>query len=259
MRKALLITALVLCVAFAAYALESGPSNTVGFMKMQRNGIGFLNGFSPFMLWADYYQPGYTPTTSIDTIIGAQGSDADEIWSQTRGLSAIYFGGFWYNIYPLYNTDAYWWYHYLYPDTVNITTAGEVVTTDILYGPIAPGFNAYGIPIAQNTLCSSLDLDDIIPDPGYLEVWDQIQGMSYIYFSPAWFPDGNILPSYPAWVYNPGAVATGPWTYSPGDDPLDGSTSAVRVSPIAPKTRSVDRATAPSNTKNAPTPNRRVH
>jgi hypothetical protein len=257
MRKAFLVTALALLVAFAAYATESDPSNTVGFIKMQRNGHGFLVGFSPFMLSFDYYQPGYTPTTAIDTIIGAQGSDADELWSQTRGLTAIYFGGLWYNVYPLYNTDAYWWYHYLYPaDTVNVTTAGEVVTSDILYGSIATGFNAYGIPIADTMSCSRLDLDDISPDPGYLEVWDQIQGTIYIYFSPSWYPNGVILPTYPIWVYNTGAP-TGAWTFSPGDDGRDGSTSAARISPITPETRSVDRATAPSNTRNAPSPNRR--
>lgn len=258
MRKALLITALALCIAFTAYATESDPSNTVGFIKMQRAGTGFLNGFSPFMLSFDYYVPGYTPTDTFDDIIGAQASDADEVWSQTRFLSAVYFGGFWYNVYPLYNTDAYWWYHYLYPDTVNVTTAGEVATADILYGPIVPGFSAYGIPIAQNTNCSQLDLDDIIPDPAYIEVWDQVLLMSYIYFTPSWYPDGALVPSYPIWVYNPG-VTTGPWTFSPGDDGRDGSTSAARISPIAPETRSIDRATAPSNTRNAPTPNRRVH
>jgi hypothetical protein len=257
MRKALLITALVLCVAFAAYATESDPSNTVGFIKMQRSGTGFLTGFSPFMLSFDYYVPGYTPTTTIDDIIGPQGSDADELWSQTRFLSAVYFGGLWYSVYPLYNTDAYWWYHYLYvADTVNVTTAGEVVTTDILYGPIVPGFSAYGIPIAENTNCSQLDLDDIVPDPSYIEVWDQIQFASYIYFTPSWYPDGVILPSYPIWILNPG-VTTGPWTFSPNDDGRDGSTSAARLSPIAPETRSVDRATAPSNTRNTPTPDRR--
>jgi hypothetical protein len=253
MRKALLVTALALLVAFAAYATESDPSNTVGFIKMQRAGHGFLNGFSAFMLSFDYYMPGYHATTSIDTIIGTQATDADEIWSQTRGTSAVYYYGLWYNVYPMYNTDFYWFYHYFTTDTVNITTAGEVVTSAINYGPIPAGFNAYGIPIAQNTLCSSLDLDDITPDPGYLEVWDQVNAATYIYYSPAWYPDGTIIPSCPVWVYNPSGAAFGSWTYNPGDDPLDGITSSVRVSPITPEIRNNDRAITPSTTKNAPT------
>ena len=93
MRKALLITALALLVAFAAYATESDPSNTVGFIKFQRIGFGFASGYSPFSLPFNYYQPGYIPTTSEVDIIGNQAMDGDELWSQNTGTSSLFYLG----------------------------------------------------------------------------------------------------------------------------------------------------------------------
>ncbi|KPL07784.1 hypothetical protein AMJ86_02850 [bacterium SM23_57] len=264
MRKTILVMALVFAVAFAAFASESDPSNTVGFMTYQYvvgvDTVGFGVGFTPFMLPFNYYQPGYIATTSIDTIIGAQAIDGDEVWSQQRFLSATYFYGVWYGGYPLYNTDAYWYRHPIYstpPNYVNITTAGEVNTAPINYGIIGTGFTPYGIPIVSNTLCSSLELEATGLDP--IEVWDQVAYLTYYYFFGGWYPDGNLVPGQPIWINNTtGSASPNAWVYDPTDDPGRATTTVIQRSshrtPI--QTQPIERV-LPSTPKRSTTPDKR--
>ena len=264
MRKTILVMALVFAVAFAAFATESDPSNTVGFIKYQYivgvDTVGFGVGFTPFMLPFNYYQPGYIATTSIDTIIGPQAIDGDEVWSQQRFLIASYFYGVWYGGYPMYNTDAYWYNHPIYatpPNYVDITTAGEVNTVPVNYGIVATGFTPYGIPIASNTLCSSLELEATGMDP--IEVWDQLSFLIYFYYFGAWYPDGTLIPGHPIWINNTtGAPSPSAWVYDPTDDPGRGTTTIIQRSshrtPI--QTQPIERV-LPSTPKRSTTPDKR--
>jgi hypothetical protein len=250
MRKIFLATALVLMFAIAVMATESAPSNTVGFIKNDT----FPLGFTPFMLPFDYYQPGYIATTSLDTIIGAQANDGDEIWSQSYGWIDFYFGGVWYGGDPMVNTDAYFYNNYT--SDVTVTTAGEVVTHTVDYGIIPAGFTAYGIPVAQNTAYSSLELEDVGLD--YLELWDQVQGTINFLFAGTWYDDSDIIPTYPIWLYTDTASPNA-WTYDPTDDPGRGTASATsphRIAPMQP--RSIERA-VPSMHNTRSVPSRRTH
>lgn len=259
MRNVFIIATLALLIAFAAYATESDPSNTVGFIKIQNFGHGFVPGFNPFALSFDYYKVGYIPTDSVEYIVGDQAAFGDEIWSQnpSQPNTLVYIGS-WFGsaLCPLTNTDAYWYRHTLGTDTINITTAGEVFTGSVNYGPLSPGFNQAGIPSASTLTCEQLDLDDIA-GIGNLELWIQ-NGSTATYLAsmsmwiPASFP---IDPGYAIWVRNLGST-TGDWILNISDDGR--GTSGARMAPVPPQTRSVDRATTPSNTKNVPTPTRRV-
>ena len=251
MRKLFLATALVLMVAIAVMATESAPSNTVGFIK----NTTFPLGFSAFMLPFDYYQPGYTLTTSLDTIVGTQANDADEIWSQRYGWIASYFGGVWYTSGdPMLNTDAFWYSNY--GSNVTVTTAGEVRTASVNYGIIPAGFTAYGLPVAQNTAYSSLELELVGLD--YLELWDQNSGDITSLWMGTWYPDLDIIPANPIWLYTD-IASPNAWVYDPSDDPGRGTTGATipsRMAPIQPQ--SIDRAVpAINNTRSVPS--RRTH
>jgi hypothetical protein len=263
MRKVFLATALVLMVAFAAFATESAPSNTVGFIKYQYESPahGFPVGFTPFMLPFDYYQPGYVGTTSLDTIIGSQAADGDEVWAQTAGWIDFYFGGVWYGGDIMVNTDAYWYNHPDYaPGTyVNITTAGEVRTATTDYGPLPDGFTAYGIPVAGNTLYSSLELENVGLD--YLELWDQLQGSIAFLYLGTWYDDLEILPGYAIWIYQAtGSPSPNSWVYDPSDDPGRGTASAPSIHRTAPiQLQSSHRAVSTTpNTHRTVTPSRRA-
>ena len=250
MRKLFLATALVLMVAIAVMATESAPSNTVGFIKNST----FPLGFTAFMLPFDYYQPGYIATTNLDTIVGAQANDGDEIWSQNWGWIAVYFGGVWYTSGdPMLNTDAFWYNNY--GSNVTVTTAGEVRTASINYGVIPIGFTAYGLPVAQNTAYSSLELELVGLD--YIELWDQISGGINVLYYGTWYDDLDIVPANPIWLWTD-TVSPNAWTYDPSDDPGRGTaraTSPTRVAPVQP--RSIERAVPSHNTRTVPS--RRTH
>lgn len=262
MRNILILT-LVLAVAMTAFATESDPSNTVGFVKYQyvvgSDTLGFQYGFTPFMLPFNYYQPGYIVTTHIDTVIGAQAADGDEVWSQSTFQIATYFYGVWYSAYPLYNTVAYWYNHPDYAPglEVDITTAGEVNTSTINYGVIPTGFTPYGIPIAAPTLCSSLELEATGLDP--IEVWDQMSFLIYFYYFGAWYPDGTINVGTPIWINNTtGAASPNAWVYDPTDDP--GRGTAIMQSPhhrTPTQTQTIERV-VPSTPKRTTSPSKRT-
>ena len=263
MKKAILVFALVLVVAFAAFATESDPSNTVGFIKYQYivgpDTVGFGLGFTPFSLPFNYYRPGYFGTTSIDTIIGTQAANGDELWDQNTGGVATYYLA-WYGAYAMYNTHAFWWRHPSYaipPQYVDVTTAGEVNTGLVNYGNVPAGFTAYGSPIASPTLYSSLELD--MTGMTYFEVWNQNTGAVSTYYG-GWFPDGTFQPGQAIWVKNNDGVASpSPWIYDPTDDPGRGTTimqtPAVRT---APRTEPIQRV-APQTNNRKTVPSKRTH
>jgi len=264
MRKVIFVTAIILAVALAAFATESDPSNTVGFIKYQYisgpDTTGFPYGFTPFMLPFKYFRPGYFQTTNIDSIIGAQAADGDEVWNQRTGAVATYFFGVWYGGFPLLYTDAFWYNHPLYaPGTdVDITTAGEVNAAPINYGNIPVGFFAYGLPIVSPTACSSLELELVGLDP--LEVWDQLSGGVYFYFFGAWYPDGVLQPGGPIWTNNTsGAPSPSPWIYDPTDDPGRGTTIIQTPAVGSPnRTQTIERA-VPSTPRRSAVPSQRTH
>jgi hypothetical protein len=207
------------------------------------------------MLPFDYYQPGYIATTNLDTIVGAQANDGDEIWSQNYAWIATYYGGVWYTSGdPVLNSDAFWYSNY--GSDVTVTTAGEVRTAAVDYGIIPIGFTAYGLPVAQNTAYSSLELELVGLD--YIELWDQNLGSINILYLGTWYDDLDIVPANPIWLYTDTASPNA-WTYDPSDDPGRGTASATtphRIAPMQP--RSIERA-VPTINNTRTVPSRRTH
>ena len=232
---------LLVCIILPGYAVESDHSNTVGFIKFVEieggDTVGFTDGFNPFMLPFTYYQPGYFRTTHVDSIIGTQAMDGSEVWSQTTYQVSTYFYGVWYSPFPLVNTDAYWYGIVLYRPYENvITTAGEVTTDTVYYGQIPTGLTPYGIPIAGNTPCSYLDLENAGLD--MLEIWDQMSYAIYSFYNGSWYPDGDIIPGHPTWINNTsGAPSPNAWKYIPSNDPIDASSGISNTHNASPSRR----------------------
>jgi hypothetical protein len=263
MKKAFFVTTLILVVAFAAFATESDPSNTVGFIKYQYvvgpDTVGFGLHFTPFALPFNYYRPGYVATTSMDTIIGNQGANGDELWNQNSGAIATYFAG-WYGAFPMLNTQAYYWNHPNYaspPLYVNVTTAGEVNTGLVNYGIVPTNFTSYGVPIASPTLFSSMEMD--LTGMTYFEVWNQNTGAISTYYG-GWYPDGTLQPGQAISIKNnDGVPSPSPWIYDPTDDPGRG-TVMMQTPPtrVPPRTEPIQRV-APTTPKKRAVPSKRTH
>ncbi len=160
MKKLIAIIA-ILALATTAFATESLPSETVGFVKIDAD-----VGYTPFGLPFTFYDATHAQTMTLDNIIGAQftGGAAPFLSDQIIDINTGNYG--WYN------TGASAWagmtsytanhpnYAYVlvgHPN-VDMYLAGQVDQSTINFGTMAVGYNPIGIREAGDVIISDLDL-----------------------------------------------------------------------------------------------------
>jgi hypothetical protein len=156
MKKVLIFSILVLFLG-SLLALESDPSDVVGFVK-----ITTQVGFTPFSLPFTFYSG--SQTFALDDIIGAQltGGAAPFLSDQIHPVEGGTYG--WYNNtnwQALTNfTDGHAYYVYILAGhSANpIYLAGNVEQTSVDFGTMAVGFNPVGIREAGVVSLDNIDL-----------------------------------------------------------------------------------------------------
>ncbi|MCK4653060.1 MAG: hypothetical protein KAU01_01285 [Candidatus Cloacimonetes bacterium] len=157
MKKVFILSILVLFVG-SLLALESDPSEVVGFVK-----ITTQVGFTPFSLPFTFYSGGFQ-TFALDDIIGAQltGGAAPFLSDQIHPVEGGAYG--WYdntNWQTLTNfTDGHAYYAYILTGhSANpIYLAGNVEQTPVDFGTMAVGFNPVGIREAGVVSLDNIDI-----------------------------------------------------------------------------------------------------
>jgi len=160
MKKLIAIIA-ILALATTAFATESNPSETVGFVKVVAD-----VGFTPFALPFTFYDATHTQTMELDDIIGDQltpglAFNADKLWDQNDFITAY-----------LNQTTGLWtgtladsgftlghaYYIENKHDSTEVYLAGEVDQSSVDYGLFAMGFTPVGVREAGTPLLDDCDL-----------------------------------------------------------------------------------------------------
>ena len=226
MKKLIAIIA-ILALATSAFATESDPSETVGFVKLQCN----AGDYTPFALPFTFYVAHPTPTMALDDIIGAQftGGVAPFLSDQIKDINTGASG--WYNTgtgsWTLANFTAN---HGNYANVlsthpaVDMYLAGQVDQSVIVFGTMAAGnYNAVGIREAGEVSVADLDLVSSGFTGGAAPFQsDQIKDMNT--GNSAWYNTGtstwvggltNIIPGHVYYIYVLSGHTPFDWTYNP--------------------------------------------
>ena len=224
MKKLIAIIA-ILALATTAFATESDPSETVGFVKIDAD-----VGYTPFGLPFTFYDATHTPTMALDDIVGAQFTGgvapfmSDQIIDINTGASG------WYNTgtgtWTLVNFTAN---HGNYANVlsthpnVDMYLAGQVDQSTIIFGTMAVGYNVVGIREAGEVILSDLDLVSSGFTGGAASFMsDQIIDMNT--GSSAWYSTGtstwvggltNVIPGHVYYINVLSTHTPFDWTYNP--------------------------------------------
>jgi len=166
--KKLMTLALTGVLAVAAFAVESDPSNTVGFINQV-----LASGYSTFSACPI----GTTVGGAASDYIAGQGTDGDRIFERSGAAWVSYvWSADWTGVPFTYNTC------YLYKNNAgaaqNLVVAGDVVAegTDLGMGDFAAGvFNGFGNPLPLDI---DLDADDLTLAEDGFAAGDRIYAMN---------------------------------------------------------------------------------
>jgi len=259
LKKVAFVLALMLCVSLAL-ALESGPSNTVGFTKTSCP----ANAYTPFGLAFTFWNvvggvPQYgTVSNQPSSVVGQQLTPGaigtgDRIWRQGgswayRQVASPYWNGTLQSNSEMVIGRAYWvWNRHATPASQDIVLAGQVDTAN--FGPIAIAANSY-TPLsfrdARVRDRSKLNLITSGFTGGGIGTSDRLweQGGSWCYYTGAAWA-GTLVNATPAkayWIWN--RHTTG-WNYNYV------SGGAVSRPPDRPGDNSIDRISRPNRPSGA--------
>ncbi len=221
MKKLIAIIA-ILALATTAFATESDPSETVGFVKVVAD-----VGFTPFALPFTFYNAPHTQTMELDDIIGVQltpglAFNADKLWDINTGWTAYLnqVGNVWTgtladsgftlgNAYYIQNKH----------DSTDVYLAGEVDQSSVNYGLMALGFNPVGVREAGTPHLDDCDLLSSGFTGGLAfnsdKIWDLNNGQTSYYNTntSSWVGFTNLTPGHAyniqvkntafTWIYDP--------------------------------------------------------
>ena len=235
------IIALIVIMAFATYAFatESDPSETVGFVKLP----SAAGTYTPFGLPFTFYDATHTQTMTLDDIIGAQftGAGAPFLSDQIIDINTGSYG--WYN------TGTSTWAgmtsftanhaNYAYVRSghpaVDMYLAGQVDQSVINFGTMTAGtYNPVGIREAGEVNVSTLDL----VSSGFTGATapflsDQLIDMntgSYAWYNTGtstWQGMSTITPGHAYYVYVRAGHTSFDWTYNPTGSKDSKSTGVI--------------------------------
>lgn len=237
MKKSIIVMLLVFFIS-ALLALESDPSETVGYVKIETQ-----TGYYPFSLPFTFYDDTYTQTWDLDDIIGDQLTGnmipflADQIIPVEGGAIGYYNGTTWTGITQFQDGHAYYVVIQSANPEVDMYLAGTVEQTAVSFGTMQTGYNPVGIREAGVVSLDDIDLlssgftgnaipflsDQIIPVEGGTIGWHN--GSSWQGFS-------TVSPGKAYFVVVQAANTPFTWTYDPS---TRGDVPAVTTAPAEPK------------------------
>lgn len=224
MKKVLILSILVLFLG-SLFALESAPSDVVGFVKINLASNSWTAASLPFV-FEDPDANGLDLSDVFGTQLdGNTPTDGDKVLSINTGQSAIYasaMGGWFPAEIAMDSKHGYWINRNTANATKDIYFCGKVTQEAIDYGTIAVGWTPVGIKEAGVVSIDDLDLvasgfSGTTPTDGD-KILSINTGQSAIYATAmgGWFPAAfNIAPTHVYWI-NVNAAHTGfNWIYDP--------------------------------------------
>jgi hypothetical protein len=156
--KRWLVFSMMLVLIGSMFALESDPSEVVGYVKID-SPVGYTIFSNPFT----YYDATHTPTLDLDDVIGTQltggtPANADRIYDANLGSYAfLSAAGVWTG--SLVNfTLTHANYAKIYNTANSFYLAGTVEDEIMNFGTMAVGYNVVGLKVAGAVPMSDLDL-----------------------------------------------------------------------------------------------------
>jgi hypothetical protein len=223
MKKVLIFCILVLFLG-SLLALESAPSDVVGFLNVNAP-VGYNIFSNPFT----YYDGTHTATLDLDDIVGTQltagtPANADRIIDANTGAYAFLMTGTpptWTGTLTDFNlANAY--YAKIFATPNNFYLAGSVEQDVMVYGTMNVGYNVVGLKEAGSVSLDDLDLISSGFTGGSPATSDRIidanTGQFAFYLSGAWsgtLTSTTIGHSYYILVKNTAFA----WTYDPVNNP----------------------------------------
>ena len=242
MRIYSLAAVLILALAvLPAAAVESGPSNTVGFITWQCE----ASNWTPFAFPFTYYNEGHIATFAVNDILKGDFTAGDEIYDQNTGGSVTYSGtewsGAWTDIVP---GHAYW--AKINNDDVSAVTAGEVDLTEISLGNMVVGWNPVGL---RDPGIVSLDQAGLIAsgftggeNPAESDRIYVQNSLSYAWYNTgtsSWVGlEDGLQPTNALWIWIHPNHSGFEWNYTPSTGQDSDNNSADAVNSSAVKTNS---------------------
>ena len=239
----LAVVLLMAFIAIPAVAVESGPSNTVGFITWQCP----VSNWTPFAFPFTYYNQGHVLTHNVNDIINGDFTLGDEIYDQNTMTFITYSGtswsGGWNEIVP---GHAYW--AKINGGDVSAVTAGEVDLTEINLGTMQVGWNPVGL---RDPGVVILDESGLI-ESGFTggenptesdRIYDQ-NTLSYAWYNTStssWVGlEDGLLPTHALWLWIHPDHTGFDWNYTPstGQDNVSGINTADKVQVPAVKVKS---------------------
>ena len=219
--KRLISIIAILALATTAFALESLPSETVGFVKVVAD-----VGFTPFALPFTFYNAPHTQTMELDDIIGDQltpglAFNADKLWDMNYNITAYLnqVGNVWTG--PLADsafTLGHAYYIQNKHDSTDVYLAGEVDQSSVDYGLMAMGFTPVGVREAGTPHLDDVDLLSSGFTGGMAfdsdKIWDMSNNTTAWYNGVSWVGFTNLQPGHFYYIQVKNAPFT--WIYDPG-------------------------------------------
>ena len=217
MKKFLILGIMVLFLG-SLIALESGPSETVGFFK-----IGVPAGYTAFSVPLKVYVGG-VETLALSDILGDQltggmAFNSDKVWDITAGTFAWYNTGTstWVGFTDFIDGHAY--YVENKHAAIDLYLSGTVVEEACDYGTMAVGYNAFSVNSAKEISLDDLDLLSSGFTGGMAfnsdKIWDITAGTFAWYNTgtSTWVGFTTVTPTHSYYVENKHTAFA--WVYDP--------------------------------------------
>jgi len=202
--KKVILPLILLMLGAALFALESAPSDVVGFVKVTCNA-----GYTPFALPFTQFNTSGVETLALVDIVapymtGGTALSADRIMDIGTGSVAYKTGAGAISGFQNF-TIGHGYYMHNRHSAFNLYLAGTVVPTVINFGTMGIGFNVVGIKEASAVPMSSLDLVSCGFTGGTAltsdKVWDMNNGQTATYNTSTSTWAGTLTALTPGHVY----------------------------------------------------------
>ena len=237
MRIKLVSIALIIAMAtMVAIAIESGPSNTVGFIGWDCSAAQW----TPFSFPFTYYNTGHILTYDVNDIMHGDFTAGDEIYDQNTMTYITYDGSDWSGAWDEIVPGHAYWAKINGSADVTAITAGEVDVTAQDLGTMEVGWNIIGL---REPGVVSLDESGLIQsgftggvNPAESDrIYDQ-NTLSYAWYNTAtsnWVGlEDGLQPTHALWIWVHPDHSSFQWIYGP----MGNADAATASNPVKSKT-----------------------
>jgi hypothetical protein len=216
--KRFILPLLILLFVGSLFAVESAPSEVVGYFKLN----SAAGSWSPLTLPFNYAD------ISVGNVIGDQFADADEISDIATGLNTVYYDGFgWFgDLEEMEYGKAYWVYKNEANPTSDFFVLGKVGPSQVELTILGNSWTPWGLNEARDIAVA--DLFTTGPSDGD-EISDISTGLNTVYYEGfGWFGDLEFIePTHAYWYVT--AESGFSWTYQPDTRGTHGFNSNLRT------------------------------